>query len=97
MSVPFFTSRCCSLISLAVVVTLRDYLAGVSGAICADVVIAPVTGAFVFSVSIVTGQLPGPMLAEHFGASGFAVREASPACIAGLLPVFFGAILMGRG
>ena len=47
MSVPFFTSRCCSLISLAVVVTLRDYLAGVSGAICADVVIAPVTGAFV--------------------------------------------------
>ena len=79
------------------VVTLRDYLAGVSGAICADVVIAPVTGAFVFFVSIVTGLLPAPMLAEHFGAFGLAVREASPACIAGLLPVFFGTILMGRG
>ena len=46
------------------------YFAGVVGAffVGACVVIAPITGALVFFVCIVAGQLIGSTIADHFGA-----------------------------
>lgn len=110
-SISIFTAFGCSLILLAATGNFRVspaaltavpwwvYLAGVFGAIfvSAGVVIAPVTGALVFFVCIVAGQLLGSMLADHFGAFGLAVREISPARVAGILLVILGAILVSRG
>jgi transporter family-2 protein len=75
------------------------YLAGAVGAIFvgAGVVLAPVTGALLFFVCIVAGQLIGSMLADHFGAFGLQVREISPARILGLGLVLAGAVLVSRG
>lgn len=75
------------------------YLAGVVGAVfvASGVVIAPVTGALVFFVCVVTGQLLGSLLADHFGAFGLAVREITPQRLLGLALVVGGAILVQRG
>jgi len=75
------------------------YLAGVAGAVfvAAGVIIAPVTGALVFFVCIIAGQLIGSSLADHFGAFGLAVREISASRLAGLGLVVVGAVLVGRG
>lgn len=75
------------------------YLAGVIGAVfvASGVVIAPVTGALVFFVCIVAGQLIGSTISDHFGAFGLEVREISFARIAGIALVLVGAILVGRG
>lgn len=74
------------------------YMAGVFGAIfvASGVVIAPVTGALVFFVCIVAGQLLGSMLADHFGAFGLQVREISLARVLGLILVITGAVLVSR-
>jgi transporter family-2 protein len=110
-SISIFTAFCCSLLILAATGNLRVspaaltsvpwwvYLAGVFGAIFvgAGVVIAPVTGALVFFVCIVAGQLIGSMLADHFGAFGLTVREASLARIGGIVLVILGAILVSKG
>lgn len=75
------------------------YLAGVVGAIFvgAGVVIAPVTGALVFFVCVIAGQLIGSTIADHLGAFGLAVREATPTRILGILLVLGGAIMVSRG
>lgn len=74
------------------------YLAGIFGAlfVVSGVVIAPVTGALVFFVCIIAGQLLGSMLADHFGAFGLDVREVSLPRVVGFLLVLIGAVLVGR-
>ena len=75
------------------------YLAGLGGTIfvAAGVVIAPVTGALVFFVCIVAGQLIGSVLADHFGAFGLAVREITVWRVMGIALVLAGAVLVSRG
>jgi len=75
------------------------YLAGVFGAIFvgSGVVIAPVTGALVFFVCIVAGQLMGSTIADHFGAFGLEIREASLTRIGGIALVLLGAVMVGKG
>ncbi len=75
------------------------YLAGFVGAIFvgAGVVIAPVTGALVFFVCVVAGQLIGSTLADHFGAFGLQVREISVWRVFGVALVLVGAVIVGRG
>jgi transporter family-2 protein len=75
------------------------YLAGIAGMVfvAGGTIIAPVTGALVFFVCIVAGQLIGALLADHFGAFGLAVREISLVRLAGLALVILGALLVQRG
>lgn len=75
------------------------YLGGVAGGlfVAAGVTLAPVTGALVFFVCVVTGQLIGSVVADHFGAFGLDVRPVSPLRLAGIGLVIIGAICVGRG
>ena len=75
------------------------YLGGVAGAIFvgSGVIIAPMTGALVFFVCIVAGQLIGSTIADHFGAFGLTVREVSGSRILGISLVLAGAVLVSRG
>lgn len=75
------------------------YLGGVAGGlfVAAGVVAAPVIGALVFFVCVVTGQLIGSTLADHFGAFGMDVRPVSFTRISGVALVLIGALLVGRG
>jgi len=75
------------------------YLGGVVGAIFvgSGVVIAPVTGALVFFVCVIAGQLIGSTVADHFGAFGLSVRPASAARLVGIALVLVGAALVSRG
>lgn len=75
------------------------YLAGVVGAIfvASGVVIAPVTGALLFFVCIVGGQMLGAIIADHFGAFGLQVRPVSVQRLLGLALVLAGALLVHRG
>lgn len=75
------------------------YLSGTIGAVfvASGVVVAPVTGALVFFVCIVAGQLVGSMLADHFGAFGLEVRSISAWRLSGLALVLAGAVMVGRG
>ena len=106
-----FIALCCSLALLAWVGTGRisvatliaapwwAYLAGVVGAVfvASGVFIAPVTGALVFFVCVITGQLIGSTLADHFGAFGLEVKEFSLSRMLGLAMVISGAILVSTG
>ncbi len=75
------------------------YLAGAVGMVfvAGGVVIAPVTGALVFFVCIVAGQLLGATIADHFGAFGLPERTISLQRVAGLALVLGGALLVQRG
>jgi transporter family-2 protein len=75
------------------------YLAGLIGTIfvAGGVVIAPVTGALLFVLCVVAGQLLGAMVADHVGAFGLDVRPASLARLAGLALVLAGVVLVRRG
>ena len=75
------------------------YLAGFIGTVfvLSGVVIAPITGALLFFVCLVAGQLLGGMLADHFGLFGLQVRPATLERLAGLALVLGGAILVQRG
>ncbi|MBW6507477.1 MAG: DMT family transporter [Rhodobacteraceae bacterium] len=75
------------------------YLAGVVGALFvgAGVVIAPVTGALLFFVCILTGQLLGAMIMDHYGAFGLIVREVSVLRLAGFALVLAGALMVQLG
>ena len=75
------------------------YLAGVVGAVfvAAGVMIAPVTGALVFFVCVVAGQLIGATLADHFGAFGLDIRPMSLLRAIGICLAIAGAVLVGRG
>ena len=109
-AISIFVAFCCALLLLAVAgrgdisrETLSSvpwwvYLAGAAGAIfvASGVVIAPVTGALLFFVCIVAGQLLGSTIADHFGAFGLQVREVSFQRVAGLCLVLAGAVLVNR-
>jgi transporter family-2 protein len=75
------------------------YLGGVVGAVlvASGVIIAPVTGALLFFILIVAGQLLGAMLMDHLGAFGLAVREVSFLRVCGFLLVLVGAAMVLRG
>jgi bacterial/archaeal transporter family-2 protein len=65
--------------------------------IAGGVVIAPVTGAFLFFVCIIGGQLIGSAVMDHLGAFGLPVREISIKRLVGLALVLGGAILVSKG
>ncbi len=98
------SARCCSTVTgggdisraSLTAVPWWVYLGGLAGMVfvAGGVVIAPVTGALLFFVCIVAGQLLGAMLADHFGAFGLEVREVSPQRIVGLVLVLAGAVLV---
>jgi transporter family-2 protein len=75
------------------------YLAGFIGTlfVVSGVVIAPITGALLFFVCVIAGQLLGAMLADHFGLFGLQVRPVSLPRLLGLALVLSGAILAQRG
>jgi transporter family-2 protein len=75
------------------------YLAGFVGTlfVVSGVVIAPLTGALLFFVCVVAGQLLGATLADHFGLFGLDVRPASLQRLLGLALVLGGAVLVQRG
>jgi len=75
------------------------YLGGMVGAllVASGVIIAPVTGALLFFILIVAGQLLGAMLMDHLGAFGLAVREVSGLRVAGFVLVLAGAVMVLRG
>ncbi|HMT98107.1 MAG TPA: DMT family transporter [Amaricoccus sp.] len=75
------------------------YLAGLIGTafVAGGVVIAPATGALLFFLCVVGGQLLGAALADHFGAFGLEHRPLSLLRLAGLALVLAGVILVRRG
>lgn len=75
------------------------FLAGLIGLVfvLAGVSIAPVTGALVFIVCVIAGQLVGALITDHFGLFGIAVRHVTPARLVGLALVLSGAFLVQRG
>lgn len=75
------------------------YLAGLVGTlfVAGGVVIAPVTGAQLFFVSVIAGQLIGATLADHFGLFGLDLRPISLERLLGLGLVLGGALLVQRG
>ncbi len=75
------------------------YLAGLIGTafVAGGVMIAPVTGALLFVLCIVAGQLFGATMADHFGAFGLQVRPISWERLAGLALVLAGVVLVQRG
>ena len=75
------------------------FLAGLVGLlfVLAGVTIAPVTGALVFIVCVIAGQLLGALVVDHFGLFGLAVRHVSLPRVLGLVLVLCGAFLVRRG
>ena len=75
------------------------FLAGLIGTafVAGGVIIAPVTGALLFFLCIIGGQLLGAALADHFGAFGLEQRPLSLLRLAGLALVLAGVILVRRG
>jgi transporter family-2 protein len=75
------------------------YCAGFVGTVfvAGGVVIAPVTGAQLFFISVIAGQLIGATLADHFGLFGLDLRPLSLERLLGLALVLGGALLVQRG
>ena len=75
------------------------FLAGIAGTIFvgAGALVVPATGALLFFVCVVAGQLLSALLMDHFGAFDLAVRAISYQRIAGLGLVLLGAVLVARG
>ncbi len=75
------------------------YLAGVVGTafVAGGVVIAPVTGALLFFLCVIAGQLGGAAIADHLGAFGLEVRPLSLARLAGIGLVLAGVVLVRNG
>jgi transporter family-2 protein len=59
--------------------------------------IVPVTGAAVFFVCLIAGQLFGSVLLDHIGAFGLPVREIGTLRLLGILLTFGGVILVRYG
>jgi len=72
------------------------FLAGAIGAIfvASGVVITPVTGALVYFVCLIAGQLIGATLVDQYGALGLNVREISIPRMIGVALVIAGAVLV---
>jgi len=60
-------------------------------------VIVPVTGAAVFFVCLIAGQLFGSVLLDHFGAFGLPVREIGTLRLLGIFMTFGGVLLVRYG
>ncbi len=60
-------------------------------------VIVPVTGAAVFFVCLIAGQLFGSVILDHFGAFGLPVHEIGILRILGVLMTFGGVLLVRYG
>jgi transporter family-2 protein len=75
------------------------FLAGLVGLVfvLAGVTIAPATGALLFFVCIIGGQLVGAILADHLGLFGLAVRHVTAERLIGVALVLGGALLVQRG
>ncbi len=75
------------------------YLAGLAGTafVAGGVVIAPVTGALLFFLCVIAGQLLGATLADHVGAFGLDIRPASLPRLAGIALVLAGVVLVRTG
>lgn len=75
------------------------FLAGLVGLVfvLAGVTVAPVTGALLFIMCVIAGQLFGALVVDHFGLFGVAVRHISVARLAGLALVLAGAFLVQKG
>ena len=65
--------------------------------VLSGVTIAPVTGALLFFVCVIGGQLLGAILADHFGLFGLSVRHVTAERLIGLALVLGGAILVQLG
>lgn len=74
-------------------------LGGVIGVfiVAGGAALAPITGAALFFVCLVAGQLIGASIADHFGAFGLPERSISITRVIGLLLVMLGALLVHRG
>jgi bacterial/archaeal transporter family-2 protein len=75
------------------------YLAGFVGTlfVAGGVVIAPVTGALLFFMCVVAGQLLGATVADHFGLFGITLRPVSALRLTGLALVLVGVVVAQRG
>lgn len=69
-------------------------LGGIAGfvIVLGGVTVVPVTGAAVFFVCIVAGQLAGAALIDHLGAFSMPVRPINPMRLAGILLVLGGVV-----
>lgn len=65
--------------------------------VLSGVTIAPATGALLFFVCVIGGQLLGAILADHFGFFGLTVRHVTAERLIGLALVLGGAVLVQRG
>jgi len=74
-------------------------LGGVIGVaiVAGGAAIAPVTGAALFFVCLVAGQLVGASIADHIGAFGLPEKSLSLTRFLGLVMVLVGAVLVNRG
>jgi len=67
------------------------------GIVAGGAAIAPVTGAALFFVCMVAGQLLGASIADHIGAFGLPEKSLSVTRFIGLALVMTGAVLVYRG
>ncbi len=74
-------------------------LGGVIGVfiVAGGAALAPITGAALFFVCVMAGQLLGASIADHIGAFGLPQRSISFTRVAGLALVMIGAVLVHRG
>ncbi len=75
-----------------------DVTGGFMGAffVASAVVIAPVLGAGTMMCWMIAGQMAASILLDHFGLIGYAVRDASPMRIFGVLLVVAGAVIIEK-
>ena len=59
--------------------------------------IVPVTGAAIFFVCLIAGQLIGSVVLDHIGAFGLAVREVSGLRAVGVVLTFLGVVCVRYG
>lgn len=65
--------------------------------VAGGVAIVPVTGAALFFVCMVSGQLIGSILLDHFGAFGLAVKELTTTRLLGVGLAITGVVLVRYG
>jgi len=74
------------------------WLGGLLGAtyVSMTVVLAPRLGAAAMLGAVMTGQLIGSLLMDHYGAVGYSVRPISPERIGGAVLLLLGVLLIQR-
>ena len=65
--------------------------------VAGGVAIVPITGAALFFVCLVSGQLIGALLLDHFGGFGMQVKELNPTRLAGVGLAIAGVVLVRYG